>query len=118
MAEAVVVAAEAASEEAFPTTLSAYTAVLEAAVTTLRGLLDIIKIDGERLPGEVPLNIYDRVVHNDNPSAGQVSTVWQRAALAALAAERAEEIVEALNDGGAVPPELLEPLPAEFPDLA
>ena len=101
-AEAVVVAAEAASEEALSTALIAF-----------RGLLDIITIDEGKLPQEVSF-----APHNDNPSADQVATVWGRAALAAGASERAEAIVKALNDGGEVPQELLEPLPTEFRELA
>ena len=113
-AEAVVVAAEAAaSEEALSTALTAHGAVLEAALTAFRGLLDIIEIDEGHLPQEVSF-----APHNDNPSADQVSTVWQRAALAARAATRAEAIVEALNDGGEVPQELLEPLPTKFGSVA
>ena len=53
-----------------------------------------------------------------SPSAGEVSTAWRSAAQAARAAKRAEAIVEALNDGGEVPQELLEPLPTEFRELA
>ena len=112
-AEAVVVAAEAASEVALSTALAAHGGVLEAALTAFRGLLDIIKIDEGKLPQEVSF-----APHNDNPSADQVTTVWERAALAARASERAEAIVEALNDGGEVPQELLEPLPTEFRELA
>ena len=112
-AEAVFVAAEAASEEAFVIALTAHAAVLEAAGTALRELVNIIVIDEGDLP-EVP--VY--VPHNDNPSAAQVSTVWGKAALAALAAERAKAIVEAFNSDGPLPPELLEPLPTEFRDIA
>ena len=112
-AEAVVVAAEAASGKTILAAYTAYTAVLEAYLTAFRGLLDIIKIDKGRLPQEV---IY--TPHNDNPSADQVTTAWQSAARAARAAERAEAIVEALNDGGEVPQELLEPLPTEFGSVA
>ena len=112
-AKAVVVAAEAAPEEAFVTALTAHVAVLEAVRASLRELIDIIKLDEGKRPGVV-----DFVAHNDNPSADQVTTVWESAALAARAAERAEAIVEALNGGGPLPPELLEPLPTEFRDLA
>ena len=70
-------------------------AFAEAALTVFRGLLDIIEIDVGKLPREVGY-----VPHNDRPTADQVSTAWQSAALAARAAERAEAIVEALNDGG------------------
>ena len=108
-AEAVVVAAEAASGKTFLAAYTAYTAVLEAYLTAFRGLADIIKIDkGTQMFG----------VHDRNPSAGEVSTAWQSAAQAARAAERAEAIVEALNDGGEVPPELLEPLPTKFGSVA
>ena len=116
-AEAVFVAAEAASEEAFVIALTAHGAVLEAVLTASRELVDIIVIDEGKLP-EVPTTPAGYVPHNRHPSAAQVGTVWGKAALAARAAERAEAIVEALNSGGEVPPELLEPLPTEFRDLA
>ena len=111
-AEAVVVAEEAASEEALVTALTAHEAVLETALTASRELVDIIVIDEGKLPG-VPVF----VPHNSNPSAAQVGIVWGKAALAARAAERAEAIVEALNSDVPLPPELLEPLPTEFRDL-
>ena len=113
-AKAVVVAAEAASEEAYVTALTAHAAVLEAVFTTLGELVDITTID-EKKPSEIHLIPF---THNFEPSADQVSTAWQKAALAARAAERAEAIVEALNSGGPLPPELLEPLPTEFQTLA
>ena len=113
-AQAVFVAAESTSENPFLTAYTAYAAVLEAAVTAFRELTDIIEIDEGKLR-EVGLGY---VPHNDRPTADQVSTAWQRAAKAARAAERAEAIVEALNDGGEVPQELLEPLPTEFGSAA
>ena len=113
-AEAVVVAAEAASEEAFVTALTAHAAVLEASVIALRALVDISTIDKQK-PSEIGLLPFE---HNDEPDAAAVTAAWERAALAARAAERAEAIVDALNDGGEVPQELLEPLPTEFGSVA
>ncbi len=95
------------------TAYTAYAAVLGAAVTALGELTDIIEIDEEKPPREVGY-----VPHTDRPTADQVSSAWQSAAQAARAAERTEAIVEALNDGGEVPQELLEPLPTEFGPVA
>ena len=113
-AEAVVVAAEAASKEAVSTALTAYNAVLEVALTAFRGLADIIRID----EGVTKKTMIMGLPISHSPSAGEVSTAWRSAAQAARAAKRAEAIVEALNDGGEVPQELLEPLPTEFRELA
>ncbi len=114
-AEAVVVAAEAASKEAVSTALTAYNAVLEAYLTAFRGLADIIKID-KGVPSKTMITI--DLPSSHSPSAGEVSTAWRIAAQAARAAKRAEAIVEALNSGGEVPQELLEPLPTEFGSVA
>ena len=112
-AEAVFVAAETATssgEEA--TLLTAHIALMEAANIAGTEYAAILKIDVE---GPVR---FDRRFHNDSPSAVQVSIVWGTAARAARAADRAEAIVEALSDGEALPPELLEPLPTEFGPVA
>ena len=113
-AEAVVVAAEAASKEAVSTALTAHNAVLEVALTAFRGLADIIRID----EGVTKKTMMFGLPISHSPSAGEVSTAWRSAAQAAQAAKRAEAIVEALNSGGEVPQELLEPLPTEFGSVA
>ena len=57
------------------------------------------------------LDLDDQVRKVDS---GSLANAWSSAARAARAAERAQEIVAALNSGnGVVPPELLEPLPSE-----
>ena len=113
-AEAVFVAAEAASTSGdkapLLAALIAHHAVIEAENIAVTALLDITEI--AEAGGTSPSGRF--VFHNDTPSAVQASIVWGSAALAALAAERAQAIVDALNDGEALPPELLEPLPTEF----
>ena len=57
------------------------------------------------------LDLDDQVRKVDS---GSLTNAWSSAARAARAAERAQEIVAALNSGnGVVPPELLEPLPSD-----
>ncbi len=116
-AEALFVAAEAASasgdKAALLAAITAHIAVTEAANIAGREFLNVNNFDiaGATTSLGTPL-------HNFRPSAAQASSVWSSAARAALAAERAEAIVDALNDGEALPPELLEPLPTEFGPVA
>ena len=112
-AEAVFVAAEAASasgdKAALLAAITAHHAVIEAGNIAVTELLNITKIEVEGR-----LNQTFGRLHNNRPSAAQASIVWGSAARAALAADRAEAIVAALNDGGEVSPELLEPLPTDL----
>ena len=112
-AEAVFVAAEAASasgdKAALLASLIAHLAVREADNIAATELFNITNIETEGR-----LNKTFGWYHNNRPSAAQASIVWGSAALAALAADRAEAIVAALNDGGEVSPELLEPLPTDL----
>ena len=118
-AEAVFVAAEAAAasgdKTALLAVLTAHHTVLEAANISGRELLNTIEIDEVSISTS---SLGTNVFHNRRPSAAEASSVWGSAALAALAAERAEAIVGALNDGEALPSELLEPLPTEFGSIA
>ena len=62
------------------------------------------------------LDLDDQVRKVDS---GSLANAWSSAARAGRAAERAQEIVAALNSGnGVVPPELLEPLPTKFGSVA
>ncbi len=117
-AEAVFVAAEAASASGDKTALlaaiTAHYVVIEASNIAGTELINVNNIDIEGATTSLGTTLF----HNNRPSAAQASSVWRSAALAALAAERAEAIVDAMNDGEALPPELLEPLPTDFGPVA
>ena len=105
-AEAVFAAVQASSEEDLLVADAAHKVVQEAVILVLEKLGEISEI----------WQGYSKI--KANPTSGILVIVWANAALAAQAAERAEAIMDALNDGGEIPQELLEPLPTEFPDLA
>ena len=108
-AEALVAAAETASVSGDATrlnvALSTIDAVLEAVNITLTERNNISETDAStHRERRWPRQVY----------SGRLANAWSSAARAARAAERAQEIVAALNSGnGVVPPELLEPLPSE-----
>ena len=113
-AEALVATAEAASVSGDATrlnvTLSAANAVLEAVNITLTERDNISETDASTHSS--PTGRERRWPRGVD--SGSLANAWNSAARAARAAERAQEIVAALNSGnGAVPPELLEPLPSE-----
>ena len=101
-AEAVVVAAEAASASGDKAALlAAITAHLAVSKAGVIAAIEHLKIfENDELEGPIVL---DMRTHNYSPSADQASIAWGSAALAALAADRAEAIVDALNDGEELP---------------
>ena len=104
--EAVFAAVQASSEEDFLVATAAHGPVYKAVILILEKLGEISEIWEEHRKIKA------------GPTSNRLAIVWANAALAARAAERAEAIVEALNSGGPLPPELLEPLPTEFRTLA
>ena len=110
-AEALVATAEAASVSGDTTrlnvTLSAANAVLKAVAITLTERDNISETDASTHSS--PAGRERRWPRGVD--SGSLANAWSSAA---RAAERAQEIMAALNSGnGAVPPELLEPLPSE-----
>ena len=103
-AEAVFAAVQTSSEEDFLVAVAAHESVQKAVALILEKRWAIREIWGG----------YSNMEFG-RPPGYRLATAWASAALAAQAAERAEAIVDALvdalNDGGPLPPELLEPLP-------
>ena len=113
-AEALVATAETASVPGDATrlnvALSAVTAVLKAVNITLTERDNISETDASTHSS--PAGRERRWPRGVD--SGSLANAWSSASRAARAAERAQEIMAALNSGnGVVPPELLEPLPSE-----
>ena len=125
--EAAIVSSEALVAAAETASVSGDTARLNVALSAANAVLEAVDIT---LTERDNISETDASTHSSPatgrerrwPSgvlSGSLANAWSSASLAARAAERAQEIVAALNSGnGVVPPELLEPLPPElFPPV-
>ena len=110
-AEARLVALEGSSATALKTSSEAYSAIADVHGIATEQLAEIVRIhkDGP------PFSTVGSLRHeNLAASSVDVARAWTMASLAALAAERANAILDAMNDGEELPSELLEPLPTDL----
>ena len=109
-AEARLIALEGSSDMVLKAGTEAYSAIVAVHDIATEQLAEIVKIHDDGPPSVANIARYPNLA----PSSADLVIAWTMASLAALSAERAEAIVAALNDGGEMSPELLEPLPTDL----